>query len=299
MGVLGLSTAAPLIKAIAAPALTIAFWRLAFASVAVLPYAFARHRLEVRSMTRSEARLAILAGLFLGAHFAFFISSLTLTSVASAVAIVSLQPAWAALFARARGERIPAVASAGIALSLVGVVILSGLDLTVSGRALVGDGLALGGGVFAAAYRIVGAEVRQTQSTTAYTAVCYPTAAAVILLVCAASQQPLIGFQLDTWLRLVALAVLAQLLGHSVFSRTLKTTSPTMVSVALMFEVLGAAVLAWIFLAEAPPLAAVPAASLLLAGVMLVVRETGGPVAVAGVPGASDAVARRGPAEGP
>lgn len=284
LGVLSVSAAAPLIKAISAPALVIAFWRLAFASLAVLPFALARHRSEIRRMTRSEARFAMVAGLFLGAHFAFFISSLTLTSVASAVSIVTIQPAWAALFARTQGEQIPAVAWGGIGLSLLGVLVLSGLDLTVSGEALLGDALALLGGLLGAAYRIVGAEVRQTVSTTAYTSVCYPTAAVVSLIVCGVAGEPVVGYDAITWLGLVVLAVLAQLLGHSVLSRALKTTSATMVSLALMFEVAGAVVLAWIFLGESPPVVAIPGLSLLVTGVMLVVHEADDQAAVPRAP---------------
>lgn len=280
LGVAGVSTAAPLIKVIAAPSLVIAFWRLAFASIVTLPFALALHRREIKSMTRRELGLATLAGIFLGAHFAFFISSLGLTSVASAVAIVTMQPIWATLFALVRGERIPALAWAGMAMSFVGVLVLSGVDLSVTSTAVIGNGLALVGGMLAAAHRIVGAQVRRTLSTTAYTSICYPTGAAVSLLVCGASRQPLIGYAGSTWIGFFMLAVLAQLLGHSVFSHVLKATSPTIVSLALMFEVVGASLLAWMLLGEVPPPRAIPAVVLLVAGVMLVVRQGGRQVAV-------------------
>ena len=98
-----------------------------------------------------------------------------------------------------------------------------------------------------------GADVRRTVSTTAYTAVCYPVAAVVLLIVCVASGQRLGGYTGSTWLRLAALALLAQILGHSVFNLVLRTVSPTIVSVALLFEIVGAAVLAAIFLNQDPP----------------------------------------------
>jgi len=283
VGVVGVSTSAPLIKAAAAPTLAIAFWRNAMASGVVLPYAVARHRGELRALDRRERRLAALAGVLLAAHFATWIPSLSFTTVASSVALVATQPIWAALVARLRGDDIVGRAWFGIALAVAGAALLSGVDLQISARALFGDLLALLGGVLAALYVTVGAEVRRTVSTTAYTAVCYLTAAVVLLGVCLVSGQSMGGYSAATWWRIVALTVLAQLLGHSVFNRVLKTTSPTVVSIAILFEIVGAAVLAAIFIGERPPLAAVPAAALIAAGVVLVVRSGKRPE-VAGTP---------------
>ena len=283
VAVAGVSTSAPLIKAAVAPALAIAFWRNALASAVLLPYAASRHRAELAALSRREVRLSILSGALLGAHFATWIPSLSFTSVASSVALVATQPVWAALVARARGDAVRPQAWLGIALAVAGAALLSGVDLRISTRALFGDLLALTGGVLAAVYVTVGAEVRRTVSTTAYTTVCYLTAGVGLLVCCLASGQQLGGYSAGTWWRIVALTVLAQLLGHSVFNRVLKTTSPTVVSIAILFEIVGAAVLAAVFIGERPPLAAVPAAALIAGGVVLVVRSGHRPE-VAGTP---------------
>ncbi|HVE99383.1 MAG TPA: DMT family transporter [Mycobacteriales bacterium] len=283
IGVAGVSTSAPLIKAAAAPALAVAFWRNALASLILVPYAAARHRAELRGLTRRDVRLCVLAGLLLAAHFATWIPSLSFTSVSSSVALVATQPVWAAVVARLRGEVVTQRAWAGIALAVLGAVLLSGIDLTISARALFGDVLALVGGVFAAMYVTVGAEVRRTLSTTAYTTICYVVAAVVLLVTCLGSTQPMAGYGASTWWRIVALTVLAQLLGHSVFNRVLKTTSPTVVSIAILFEIVGAAVLAALFIGERPPLVALPAAALIAVGVVVVVRSGSRPE-VAGTP---------------
>ena len=203
-------------------------------------------------MGRRSAWLSVGAGVLLAGHFGCFIPAVSLTTVASAVALVAMQPAWAALILGRGASEWPVAAWLGVGLAIFGALLLSGVDVTVSGRALVGDGLALVGGALAASYRVVGAEVRRTVSTTAYTAVCYPVAAVILLAVCVASGQALGGYDGSTWWRLAALALLAQLLGHSVFNLVLKTVSPTIVSVALLFEIVGAAVLAAIFLGQKP-----------------------------------------------
>jgi len=120
---------------------------------------------------------------------------------------------------------------------------------------------------------VAGGEVRRTVSTTAYTLVCYGICALLLLVACVAFRQQLSGYTAETWVQLLALTAGAQLLGHSLFNRILRTTSPTVVSLAILFEVPGAAVIAAIYLGQTPPPAAIPAAALLLVGLALVISS--------------------------
>jgi drug/metabolite transporter (DMT)-like permease len=271
VGLVAVSTSGPIMAATAAPALAIAFWRNAIASGLVVPFALARHLPELRSLGRDGAGMAVVAGLLLAAHFATWVPSLTYTSVASATALVSTQPIWAALLARRGGHHVPRRAWVGIVLAVVGAGLLTGADFTVSGRALVGDALALAGGIFAAGYTVAGHRVRQTVSTSSYTAICYSAAAVVLGAVCVIGQRPLSGYSANTWVKLLALTLGAQLLGHSLFNRVLRTTSPTVVSLAILLEVPGATLLAWVWLGQHPSASAVPGLVLLLAGIGVVI----------------------------
>ena len=271
VAVAAVSTSAPLIREAEAPALAIAFWRNAMAVAVLAPLCAVARRDEIARLGRAPAGGALLAGGLLSAHFATWVPSLSFTTVASSVALVATQPVWAALLARARGQEVPAQAWLGIGLAVGGAVLLTGVDVALSGRALVGDLLALAGGMLAAAYVTVGAEVRQSVSTTPYTAICYSTAAAVLGLLCLGGGQPLSGFDGRTWLCLLALTAGPQFLGHSVVNRVLRTTSATIVSVAILFEIVGSTSLAWIAFGETPPAGAYPAAVLIAAGIVLVV----------------------------
>jgi len=278
VAVAAVSTSAPLIRQAAAPALAIAFWRNLLASGVLVPYALATRRGELVGLDRRTRRLGVLAGFLLAAHFATWIPSLSYTSVASSVALVATQPVWAALIARRRGEQVARSTWFGIGVAVTGAVMLTGIDVQLSSRALLGDLLAVTGGALAAAYVTVGSEVRATVSTTTYTTVCYATAAGALLVVCLVGRQTLWGYSPETWWALVGLTVGAQLLGHSVFNRVLATTSPTVVSVSILFEIVGAALLAQLWFGETPPPAAVPAAALIALGVVLVVRSGRAPV---------------------
>lgn len=59
---------------------------------------------------------------------------------------------------------------------------------------------------------------------------------------------------------------MAHLLGHATFNLLLQAVTPTVVSVALLFEIVGASVIAALLLNQRPSLMAVPAAALIAAG---------------------------------
>jgi drug/metabolite transporter (DMT)-like permease len=285
VGAVAVSTSAPLVRVASAPSFAIAAWRNLLAAAVLVPYALANRdtRHELRRMPRSDRRRCAVAGLLLAAHFGTWLPSLSFTTVASSVALVTTSPVWTALAARAKGEHVPRAAWVGIGLTLAGVLVLTGVDFAVSARALAGDALALAGGVLASGYLLVGVEVRRTVSTTAYTAICYLVAGAVLLAVCIASSQRLAGYDAATWLCLGAMVAGPQLLGHSVFNKLLRTTSAWVVAVTIVSEVVGSTLLAFAFLGETPPALVVPAAALVMAGVVVVVRADATPPVVPAV----------------
>ena len=278
LAVAAVSTSAPLIREAEAPPLAVATWRNLLAAVVlvVVVAGVGAHRRAAVRIDRHERRLVVLAGVLLGGHFATWIPSIDRTTVASSVALVSTQPVWAALLARSLGEHVGRAAWWGIAVALAGVVVLTGVDVAVDADALVGDALALAGGVLAAGYVTAGAAARRTVPNAVYTLGCYAVAGIGVGLAALASGEELTGFDGRTWLLIAAITVGPQLLGHSVFNRVLPSVGPTVVSVAVLLEVAGASLLAWWWSGEVPPRGALPAAVLLLAGVGLVVSERAG-----------------------
>ncbi len=270
LAVLGVGTSGPLIAATRAPALAIAFWRNALGAAVLTPFALIRHRAELRALRRTEWLTAVLSGLMLGLHFSTWTPSLSMTSVASATAFAATQPIFAAFIARLRGEHVATRAWLGIVIAFLGVVALSGVDLHLSLRAFVGDLSALTAAVFAAIYMSLGSRVRQTVSLTPYTSICYGTASLTLMLLAFVTGQSLIGFDGNAWLKICALTAGAQLLGHTLFNRALKTTSATVVSVVILLEVPIAAVIAAFWLHQVPSIWALPGALLILAGLVTI-----------------------------
>jgi drug/metabolite transporter (DMT)-like permease len=271
LAVAGVSLSAPLIAATTAPALAIAFWRNAIAVGVLSPVALWRHRTELRTMGRRATLLSLAAGLLLALHFGLWLPSLDMTSVATSTALVTTTPIWTTLILRLRGHRPPGMVWAGTGLAVAGVLILTGIDLSTDGRALEGDALALAAGAAAAVYMLLGSEVRRTASTTAYTYVCYSTTAVALLGACLVSGSALGGYDGRTWLKIAALTVAAQLLGHSLLNRVVRGLGPSTTSTAILLETPGAALVAALWLGQTPPAAAYPALGVILAGLALVI----------------------------
>lgn len=282
--VFAVSSSAPLIAYAAAPALAIAFWRNALATVALTPITVGPRRAELRGAARRDLGLCALAGIALAAHFGTWMPSVQLGSVATATALVATQPVWQGLIAAAQGRRPSAAGWLGIGFAVAGAAWATGMDVGVSGRAVLADGLALVGGLAAAVYTALGERVRSRLSTTTYTWICYGVCAVVLLVVCLAVRAPLFRYDGRTWAAILGIVVGAQLLGHSMFNYALHRTSATTVSVLLLLETPGAALIAWMWLGQAPRVSALPGLALLLAGVAVVIvggsRRRPGRVAV-------------------
>jgi len=219
---------------------------------------------------------SVLGGVLLAAHFATWIPSLRFTSVASSTALVATQPIWAALLARCVGVRYRRQVWLGIGVSLLGIVVLTGVDVALDSRSLIGNGLALLGAMLAAGYVTVGEKARAEVSTLTYTLIAYSASAFVMLVVCLGADIPLTGYSLRDWVLILALTLGAQLLGHSLINATLRTTSATVTSLGILFEMPLATVMAAAVLGQVPPLVVLPALMLVLIGVAVVVRAGAG-----------------------
>ena len=278
VAVTAVGTSGPLIAAAAAPAMAIAFWRNAIATVVFAPYVLLRRsqRAELLGLGRRTTVLALVAGLILGAHFATWTPSAKLSSVASATAFAATQPIFAAIVARVLGHDVPRRAWGGIVVAFVGVIVLSGVDFHASLRAFEGDLLALTAAAFAAVYMTIGGEVRKTASLPTYAFLCYGAASVFLVGAALATGSSLVGFGANAWAKIGALTLLAQFLGHTLFNRVVKTTSATVISTAILLEVPMAAVIAAIFLHQIPSVWAIPGAVLILAGLLLVVTANRG-----------------------
>lgn len=276
LAVLCVSASGPLIAACAAPALAIAMYRCLFAAALTAGWmAVRRQGIEIPGGTRQ----AILPGLTLAAHFAAWIPSLRLTTVALSTAMISTQPVWSAALARVTGRRM----WSGIGLAMAGVLVLTGFGGHLDARDLLGMGLALIAAMLAAVYVAFGERLRAVTDIGSYTTVVYAASAGMLLAVCVMFRVPLTGYPARDWWLIVAITLVAQIGGHSAMNAVVHRVSATVVSTAILFEAPGAAVLAAIFLGQPIGVALVIGLAVMMAGLVLVVRGSRPTVAESGV----------------
>lgn len=272
LGVLGVAASGPIMAATVAPALAIAFWRNAIGALVMGGPAGLWKRHEFKALRRADFIRLSIAATALALHFACFITALKLTSVAAATALVCLQVAWIALFNAIQGSRPATKVIVGLGVALAGVVVITGFDLTLSQDAIIGDLLALAGGALAGIYQMAGAGARKTMSTGTYTTLCYGGCAVILLALCLIFRQPLTGFSPAAWVGILAVTLVAQLMGHTVFNHLLAVMSPLVVSMIILLEIPGAALLAAVFLGEQLPAGTYGGLLLILVGLAIVVR---------------------------
>ena len=274
LGVFAVGWAAIFIRLADAPALSTAAYRLTFAGVPVAVYAALRHRPPLRRLEGRGWVLLLASGGALALHFAAWIGSLQLTTVASSVALVTTQPLWAALIAAAvLGERVSRGTVVAIAVAAAGGALIGLRDFAAGGEALLGDALALIGAVCAAVYFIIGRRLRGGLDLAAYIGVVYPAAALALLAMAVVSGQPLRGFSAQTWSMFLLLALVPQLIGHSSLNWALRYLPAHLVTVAVLGEPVLSTLLAIPILGERPGLLRVVGGLVTLAGVYLAVRE--------------------------
>ena len=257
------------------PSMVITTWRLLFAVIILTPFTWQKRHRELRTLKRNDLTWGAGAGLFLAFHLATWITSLEFTSVASSVALVTTNPLWVALAVWLFfGEKLSPQTVIGLLIAFTGSLLITFSDagvlvidptasqtvqfewqnlLAPVGKAdtvLFGDALALFGAIAVAVYFLVGRNLRRRISNTSYVWVVYSVAALTMLIVTMLMGHSLFGYSRQAYFWMLMLAVGPQLLGHTAFNWALAHLSTTFVTLAILGEPIGSAILAYFLLGE-------------------------------------------------
>jgi drug/metabolite transporter (DMT)-like permease len=253
--------------------LAMAFWRCAAGAGALLPFATR----GLRRGGRDALRAPVVAGIFLALHFATWMTSVNLTTVAASVLLVSTTPVFVAVAALLLyKERLPTVAWAGILLATGGAAAVGGGSL--GGSSLDGNLLAVAGAATAGGYVLAGQVARRTQGILEYAVVTYAVAGVLLLAVCLVRGIALTGYPAGTWWAIAGLVVGPQLLGHTLINMVLSDIDATTVSVTIMAEPVIATALAVVLFDEVPSWLLYPGGAAILAGIYMVSTSRREPV---------------------
>ncbi|MGG3912344.1 DMT family transporter [Rossellomorea vietnamensis] len=251
IGVISVSTSAILVKVSSAPSGILAFYRLFFTVLLMSPVFFLKYVKELKLITVRDWMFSILAGVFLAFHFILWFESLHYTSVASSTVLVTLQPLFAFIGAYLFfQEKLTPKALLSAVLAVAGSFIISWGDFRISGSALWGDILALIACALITGYLLFGQTIRKRLSLMTYTYLVYVISSIVLLFYVLFRSESLGPYPKEDWIYFLLLAIIPTLLGHTLFNWSLKWLSTSTISMAILFEPIGASFLAYWLLGE-------------------------------------------------
>ncbi|QDP99875.1 DMT family transporter [Lysinibacillus fusiformis] len=245
VGVIAVSLSAVFVKLANAEAGITAFYRMLFSVIIMAPLFFWKYTAELKQLSKRDWLFSSIAGIFLSFHFILWFESLNYTSVASSTVLVTLQPLFAFvgtyLFFK---EKITVKTIFAGAIAIIGSVLISWGDFKLSGSAFYGDILALIACALITAYLLFGQDVRKRLSLITYTMIVYVVSTITLFIYVVIKGESFGPYATMDWIWFILLAIVPNLLGHTLFNWSIKYVSTNVVSIAILFEPIGAAVLA-------------------------------------------------------
>ncbi|MCF7890640.1 DMT family transporter [Candidatus Bipolaricaulota bacterium] len=275
-GVVAVSFAAIFIRLSTAPPLIISFYRMFFSSLIIFFYVSYRGNIggELRKLTRKDLLLLIIAGLLLSFHFAFWVTSLSHTSVASSVVLVTTQPLFIVLIETTfLDKKASKRFLLGIAVAAAGSFLIGFGDFQGTEFGLLGDVFALLGAVMAAGYFLIGGEVRDRIKILPYILIVYGFSAVFLLVFCLVAGLPLVGYSPYNFSLFLLLAIIPTLIGHTSFNWLLSEVKASMIGVTILGEPIGSSLLAILFFEEYPSYWVIAGGSFVLLSIYFLWRQ--------------------------
>ena len=275
IGVLSVSLSAIFVKLASADAGVIAFYRMLFSVLIMLPWFLMKYRHEVKDLSKRDWIFSAIAGVFLAFHFILWFESLNYTSVASSTVLVTMQPLFAFLgtylFFK---EKITFNTFVAGGIAIIGSVLIGWGDFKISGSALYGDLLALVACALVTGYLLFGQDVRKRLSLVTYTMVVYSISTITLFFYIIVKGESFGPYASMDWFWFILLAIIPNLLGHNLFNWSLKWVSTNVISIAILFEPVGAAVLAIFIFNEYLTATQIIGGIVVITGIMLFVVDS-------------------------
>ncbi|MDF2949824.1 MAG: hypothetical protein K0R07_1866, partial [Sedimentibacter sp.] len=255
-GTLFTSLSSIIIRFSDAPALVISAYRMLFTTLMLLIPVILKSRTEFKNITKKEYILCVASGIFLALHFATWITSIKMTTVANSTILVSCSPIFVALANYfITKEKLGRKMAIGISLSLAGTIIIAmGSSRETASNLMLGNILAFLGAMFVAGYLVIGGIARKNLSAGVYVFIVYSVSTVVLFVMCIASGTPVYPYAPKEFLLFSALAFFCSILGHTVYNYMVKYVSSTMISVSTLSEPIFASILALLIFNEIPSL---------------------------------------------
>lgn len=274
IGVISVSLSAIFVKLTVAEAGVIAFYRMLFTVLIMAPLFWMKHRSEVKLLSSKDWMFSAIAGIFLAFHFILWFESLNYTSVASSTVLVTMQPLFAFIGTYLFfNEKITFQTLIAGVIAICGSLLIGWGDFQVSGSALYGDILALIACALITGYLLFGQNVRKRVSLITYTMIVYSSSTITLFFYVLIKGESFGPYPTETWIWFLLLAIVPNLLGHTLFNWAIAYVSTNVISIAILFEPVGAAILAYFIFNEGITVMQAVGGSIILLGITLFVID--------------------------
>lgn len=274
IGAISVSLSAIFVKLATSDAGVIAFYRMLFSVLMMLPIFLWKYVHELKELSKKDWLFSSLAGIFLAFHFILWFESLNYTSVASSTVLVTMQPLFAFIGTYLFfGEKISRKTILAGVIAIIGSVLISWGDFKISGSALYGDILAIIACALITGYLLFGQDVRKRLSLMTYTMVVYSMSVVTLFFYVLIKGESFGPYPTTEWFWFLLLALIPNLLGHNLFNWAVKWVSTNVISIAILFEPVGAAILAMFIFNEYLTLSQIIGGLIVLAGITLFVVD--------------------------
>jgi drug/metabolite transporter (DMT)-like permease len=274
--VVALGFSAIFVKWANVPGAVSGFYRVALAA-AVMALPVAPQAKRQWPLPKREAALAALAGLFFAGDLATWNTAVLITNAANATLFGNTAPLWVGLGALVLfKERLRAGFWIGLLLAMLGAAIILGTDFLTHPRLGVGDLLSLLAGVFYAGFFLTTQRARRGLSAMTSWWISAVASSAALLAAAVALRQPLTGYPLESYLSLLALALITQVGGYLAINYALGHLPASLAAPTLLGQPVLTALLAIPLLGEGLRAAQVVGGVVVLMGIWLVHRAEGG-----------------------
>ena len=246
---------------------TIAFWRMFLASLMAFTVSYKT------ILTFVPSKKILLAGIFLGFHFALFFRSVQLTSIAEAALLGTIAPVFTEFYSimfQKKGFSIKVFF--GLSLALLGAYVLISQS-SFSDTSTHGNLLAVLCSVAMAVVLLVGKDVRKNVSLFEYSRWLFLYAAACLFLISLYQNVSIFSFSVSDFGWFVFLAAVPTMVGHNIFYFLVKTLSATTVAAVPLGEPVISSFGAFFLFNEPVSLFVFLGGSVTLAGVYIIIRN--------------------------
>ncbi len=252
VGVLALSFSAMFVRWADAPGPVTAFYRLFFSIFLLFPFFLPRAKSNPAIKT-SSVWFPLLAGIFTACDLALWTSSLSYTTAANATLLGNTAPLWVALGAwLIFKQRLSSAFWRGLAITLVGALLIMGTDFILHPRFGIGDLMATFTGFFYGCYYLFTEKSRAKFDSVIHIWFVGIGSSLTLFIINLLLGYPLTGYDTQTWIVFLASALVSQLIGYMALAYALGHLPASIVAPTMVLQPVVTALLAIPLLGEIP-----------------------------------------------